>query len=107
MRLRYSRLAFRQIREISSYLERRSPSAARQVGGQIRDAVHMLLEFPELGHDGAAATTCEFVVPGARYIIVYRLYRRAGRDGELRIAGIYLGAQLRPGQRRLPDEGAV
>jgi toxin ParE1/3/4 len=104
MKLRYSRLALRQINAISSYLEQRSPAAARHVGRQIRDAVHMLLQFPDIGHSGTAVGTREIIVPGVPYIVVYRVYRRAGTDGELRIAGIYHGAQLRPGQRRPPDE---
>jgi toxin ParE1/3/4 len=104
MRLRYSRRALRHIDDISTYLEQRSPSATRQISGRIRDAISMLLEFPEVGRSGAKAGTREFPIPGLPYVIVYRVYLPAGDAGELRIAGIYHAARLRPGQARPPKE---
>jgi plasmid stabilization system protein ParE len=100
MKLRYSRRALRQIHAISAYLDKQSHSASLEIAERIRDAIHMLLEFPEIGRHGSATGTRELIVPGLQYIVVYRIYRRAPREDEVRIAGIYHGAQLRPGQRR-------
>jgi plasmid stabilization system protein ParE len=98
MRLRYSRRALRHIIQISVYLEERSPAAARQTGQRIRDVIRMLLDHPESGRTGAQSGTRELLVTGTPYVVVYNV--RGPDRSELRIAGIYHAAQLRPGQTR-------
>jgi len=100
MKLRYSRRSRHQIESILSYISERNRAASVKVSHRIQDAIAMLMEFPAAGHRGTQAGTREFVVPGMPYVIVYRLMPE--RD-ELRIAGVFHGAQLRQGQRRPAD----
>jgi plasmid stabilization system protein ParE len=72
--------------------------AATRVVARIRTAAERLVEQPEMGRTGATPGTREWVVKGLPYIIVYQL--QAERD-ELIVLGVYHGAQLRPGQRKV------
>lgn len=100
MRPRYSRRAISQFNRISAHIAQDSPQAAVAVGRRLRDVILALCRNPRLGRSGAVVGTREFPVPGLPYVIVYRLIQESD---ELRIAGIYHGAQLRPGQ---PSPGA-
>jgi plasmid stabilization system protein ParE len=95
MRLRYSRRAIRQFYRISAHIAQDSPHAAVEVGRRLHEVIVTLSENPRLGRSGVVVGTREFPVPGLPYVIVYRLIQKSD---ELRIAGIYHGAQLRPGQ---------
>ena len=101
MKLRHSRRSIRQISSILSYIAERDSSAADRVSRRFQEAIAMLMEFPGAGHRGAQTGTREFAVPGLPYVIVYRVI--SVRD-ELRIAGVFHGAQLRPGQSRPVDD---
>jgi len=101
MRLRYSRRAIRHLYRISAHIAQDSPTAAVTVGRRLHEVVVMLGQYPKLGHVGSVRDTREFPVPDLPYIVVYRVLPK--RD-ELRIAGIYHGAQLRPGQKSLGTE---
>jgi toxin ParE1/3/4 len=82
---------------LSEYLEARNPDPARRVGSRIRETIDLLLKFPNLGHKGAQPGTREMLVPRLPYIIVYRIERDADEEW-LAIAGVYHGAQRRPGR---------
>jgi addiction module RelE/StbE family toxin len=101
VKLRHSRRSLRQIDSILSYVAERNPPAADRVRHRIQEAIAMLLAFPGAGHKGAQSGTREFAIPGLPYVIVYRVM--AERD-ELRIAGVFHGAQLRPGQPGPADD---
>lgn len=73
MRLRWTRPALAHIAEISAYIRRDSPAAARRVMEQIRqDAEHLRLH-PLFGRAGRIDGTRELVVSRFPYIIAYRL----------------------------------
>jgi toxin ParE1/3/4 len=80
-------------------MTKRNPDAARRVGARIRETIDLLAAFPKMGHEGALSGTCEMVVPGLPYVVVHRI--ESGDEEALVILGIYHGAQLRPGQKRL------
>ena len=50
MRLRYTRVALRELAEIFSYLSDRNPRAADAVIDRVEEVVAHLLDFPEMGH---------------------------------------------------------
>ncbi|MEP6657908.1 MAG: DUF2442 domain-containing protein [Betaproteobacteria bacterium] len=52
MRLRWTRLALAQSREIVEYIERESPRAASHVVKTIRDQVMTLIAYPAIGRTG-------------------------------------------------------
>jgi toxin ParE1/3/4 len=82
---------------ISEYLAERNPDAALRVGSRIRETIDLLLKFPNMGRKGAQQGTREMLVPRLPYIIVYRIEREEQEEW-LAIAGVYHGAQRRPGQ---------
>jgi antitoxin ParD1/3/4/toxin ParE1/3/4 len=43
-------LAKADVREIVSYIRKRSPEAATRVRGELRDAMRLVAEFPGIGH---------------------------------------------------------
>ena len=72
MRLRWTRPALAHIAEISAYIRKDNPAAARRVVDQIRrDAKHLTLH-PLLGRKGRIEETRELVISRYPYIIVYR-----------------------------------
>jgi toxin ParE1/3/4 len=73
MRLRWTRLALAQLREIAEYIERESPRAARHVVKTIRDQVMTLIAYPAIGRTGRVEGTRELLIPRLPYIAVYRI----------------------------------
>jgi toxin ParE1/3/4 len=67
------------------------------VGQRIRETMHLLSNFPTIGHEGALQGTREMVVPGLPYIMVHRV---EPAEGAVVILGIYHGARRRPGQEK-------
>jgi len=97
MKLRVTPRARRHLEAIAEYLTERSPAASRLVGQRIRETMHLLSNFPTIGHEGALQGTREMVVPGLPYIIVHRV---EPAEGAVVILGVYHGARRRPGQER-------
>ena len=97
MKLRVTPRARRHLEAIAEYLTDKSPAASHLVGTRIRETMHLLSNFPMIGHDGALQGTREMVVPGLPYIIVHRV---EPTEGAVVILGVYHGAQRRPGQER-------
>lgn len=74
MRLRWTRLAERDLDGISDYIEADNPAAAARVVLEIIDQVESLLpEHPAIGRPGRVAGTRELVVRGLPYIVPYRV----------------------------------
>ena len=90
MRIRWTSLAFEDLRHISVRIERdRNLASANRVCRAIYETVQILRRFPESGKTGIEEGTREFVVPGLPYIVSYRL---AGSD-RVEILRIWHGAQ--------------
>ena len=81
MRLRWTRLAERDLDEIADYIEAGNPAAAARVVLEIIDQVESLLpEHPAIGRPGRVPGTRELVIGGLPYIVAYRV-----RDSELEL----------------------
>jgi len=77
VRVRYVPRARAQLRRIGRYLAQDSPTAAQQVVARITDAVDGLATFPTMGRPGRVIGTRELVVPGAPYVVAYRVRESA------------------------------
>jgi toxin ParE1/3/4 len=89
LKLKYARVALRDIEAIRSYIACENPAAAERVRLAILKSIQTLTEFPFLGRPGRSKGTRERPVPRLPYLILYR----AGED-ELVILRVYHGARL-------------
>lgn len=81
MRLRWTRLAERDLDEIAEYIGQDNPAAAARVVLELIDQAETLLpEHPAIGRPGRVLGTRELVVGNLPYILAYRV---RGRDVEL------------------------
>jgi|SRR5882672_61642 toxin ParE1/3/4 len=97
MKLRVTPRARRHLEAIAEYLTERSPAASRLVGQRIRETMHLLSNFPTIGHEGALQGTREMVVPGLPYIIVHRVSPPRARSSFLESIMVREGDQARRG----------
>ena len=81
MRLRWTKLAERDLDAIAQYIEADNPAAAARVVLEIIDQVETLVpEHPAIGRPGRVAGTRELVIRGLPYIVAYRV-----RDNHLEL----------------------
>ncbi len=81
MRLRWTRLAERDLDEIAGSIETDNPAAAARVVLEIIDQVETLLpEYPAMSRPGRVPGTRELVIGGIPYVVAYRV-----RDGALEL----------------------
>ena len=73
MRIRWLRAALRNLDEEASYIATDDPVAAAKVFERVLGAVALLAEHPAIGRPGRIPGTRELVVPGARYLVPYRV----------------------------------
>jgi addiction module RelE/StbE family toxin len=74
LRLRWTRIAERDLEEIAAYIESDNPAAAARVVLEIIDQVESLLpEHPAIGRPGRVAGTRELVIGGLPYVVAYRV----------------------------------
>jgi addiction module RelE/StbE family toxin len=73
---------------ISAYIARDNPTAARQTADRIRDAVAHLATHPAIGRVGRITGTRELVIAGTPYIVAYRV-----RKASLRILAVMHSSQ--------------
>jgi len=73
MRLRWLRLALRNLDEEAAYIATDDPAAAQVVVERVLRAVAMLADQPALGRPGRVPGTRELVVPRTRYVVPYRV----------------------------------
>lgn len=79
MRLIWSAQARRDLKDIGMYIARNNRQAAVAMIKRIVATAESLIDFPEMGQRGRVSDTRELIVPGAPYIVVYRLGVRAIR----------------------------
>jgi toxin ParE1/3/4 len=70
------------------YMARENPDAAARTARALLAAVDRLAALPNLGRPGRVAGTREVVVPGARYVMPYRV-----RGERLEIIAVFHGRQ--------------
>jgi toxin ParE1/3/4 len=83
--------ARRHLLNISAYIARDNPTAARQTVDRIRDAVAHLAENPAMGRVGRINGTRELIIVGTPYIVAYRV-----RRGSVRILAVIHSSQRWP-----------
>jgi len=84
--------AYDDLERIHSWISKDRPSSADTVVSRILDSAERLGQFPHMGHEGRAAGTFEWVIPGLPYILVYQI--RADDDLVI-VAAVFHGAQHR------------
>lgn len=77
MKAVWTKAAIRDLVHIREYIARENPGAAREIALKIVDATARIIQFPEMGRAGRVNGTRELVVSGTRYLIVYRLKKKA------------------------------
>lgn len=71
--VRWTRAALANLDGQARYIARDDPDAARRTVARIAAAAERLADHPALGRPGRVAGTRELVVPGAPFIIPYRV----------------------------------
>ena len=92
MRVRWTRLALRDLETIVDYVAKDNAAAATRMAHEIRQRLRLLADHPEIGRPGRIVGTRELMITGTSYIVPYRV-----RDGEVEIVAVFHGA------RRWPD----
>lgn len=73
MRVRWLRMAIRNLDEEAAYIANDDSAAARIVVERVLNAVAMLAQQPDMGRPGRVPGTRELVVQRTRYIVPYRV----------------------------------
>jgi plasmid stabilization system protein ParE len=76
VRLRYTERATYDLDEIQAYIARNNPTAAKTVGGRIREAIELLEDFPRLGRPLHVGRARVLQVAGTPYAVYYLLKPR-------------------------------
>lgn len=93
MRVRWSRKAIRDLADAWDYVAADNESAADRLLEVLTRSVSRLAVHSRVGREGRVKNTRELVVPGAPYVIAYRIKK----DAELQILRVLHG------RRRWPD----
>ena len=93
MRLEWSRVACADRDAIFDYIEAENRRAAVVTDDRIREAVEMLLRFPESGRAGRIEGTRELVIGRTPYIAAYHIV-----GDVIRVLRLLHGAQLWPNE---------
>jgi toxin ParE1/3/4 len=73
MRVNIREAAYDDLDRIYAWIAKDQPRSADAVTAAILKSIERLGRFPYIGHDGSAAGTFEWVIPGLRYILVYQI----------------------------------
>ena len=90
MRLRWTAPAAQDLYQITRYIRRDNPLAARKVAKTIYDGCESLASSPNRGRRGQIEGTRELVFPGLPYIAAYSVHHEV-----VEILHIWHGAQQR------------
>jgi len=98
MKLRWTRLALQDLRDLHEYIAEDNPSAANRMVTRIQDATQRLKNHPQMGRPGRVQGTHELVIAGSPYIVVYIL-----GDSEIQIVAVIHSAMRWPDTFRSED----
>ena len=76
MQIKWLRKALVNLDEEAEYISRDDPAMARVIVQQIHEAASVLATNPSLGRPGRIFGTRELLIPGARYVVPYRVRTR-------------------------------
>jgi toxin ParE1/3/4 len=88
MKVIWTSRAIGELVEIADYILRHNPDAAISVRDRIRGAVLRLADYALSGRVGRVAETRELVIPGTRFVVVYRV-----RHEQVQILAIFHAAR--------------
>lgn len=91
MRVRWLRVALKNLDAEAEFIAQDNPAAAERVVQDILRAVDLLKEHPAMGRPGRVPGTRELVVPGTPYIVPYRV-----RLGAIEIIRVFHAARKWP-----------
>ena len=100
MRVRWTDPAQTDLLEILSDIARDDPAVAERVGARLLSAIAGLAAQPRLGRPGRVAGTRELVIPGLRYVAIYRIVD-AAHEATSRVEVL----RVIHGARRWPTNG--
>jgi len=92
VKLRWTRLAIKDLDRAHEYVAEDNPSAANHLIDRIEEAVQVLRQHPTAGRNGRLKGTRELVVTGTPFVIPYRVRRDA-----VEILAVIHGARKWPG----------
>jgi len=76
MRLRWTRLAVKDLNHAHDYISQNKPGGARSLIDKIKSGINSLRSHPEIGRKGRVEGTRELVIPGTPFIVAYRIARK-------------------------------
>jgi toxin ParE1/3/4 len=63
------------LRSTYEYIAQENPRTGHALIERILEAAERLRDFPRMGREGRVEHTCELVIAGTPFVVVYRLYR--------------------------------
>ncbi len=84
MKIRWLKLAARDLEQVEAYIARENPAAAVRVVLRIIEAVELLAEQPGIGRPGRIEGTRELLINGTPFLVPYRQ-----KDGYIEILRVY------------------
>jgi toxin ParE1/3/4 len=82
--------AYDDLERIYAWIAKDRPRSADAVTAAILKSTERLGRFPYIRHDGSAPGAYEWVIPGLRYIVVYRIRER---EDLIIVGAVFHGAQ--------------
>jgi toxin ParE1/3/4 len=92
LKLVWTKAAKDDLSEIALWIAEDNPAAALHHIRKIRRSVARLEHYPQLGRTGRIDTTREWVIPGAAFVVAYRL-----RGSRIEVLAVIHAARSWPG----------
>ncbi|MCL1926680.1 MAG: type II toxin-antitoxin system RelE/ParE family toxin [Syntrophorhabdaceae bacterium] len=91
MRIKWLRIAIRNLDAATEYVARENPVIAKEMYAYIRKHVAALAKHPEIGRPGRVFGTRELVIEKYPYIVPYRV-----RENEVQVLRVFHTSQKPP-----------
>ena len=75
MKIAWTRQAVEDLNSAHAYIAADRPTAAVHIAERIKNAIHSVSRYPEIGRPGRVEGTRELVVAGTPFIVPYRIKR--------------------------------
>lgn len=91
MRIRWLRKALRNLDDMATWIAEDDPAAARRMVSEVRQAVSLLADQPEMGRSGRVPGTRELLLPRYSLLVPYRVV-----GAELQVLRVFHTRQAPP-----------
>jgi len=91
LKIRWLKLAARDLEQVEAHIARENPAAAVRVVLRIIEAVELLAEQPGIGRPGRIEGTRELVINGSPFLVPYRQ-----KNGYIEILRVYHHSRCQP-----------